>query len=263
MTEPTVLFNDGKAYERHMGRWSQLVGAQFIDWLNAPKNLRWIDVGCGNGAFTEVLIARTSPSAITGVDPSDGQLAYARTRPGTKLAEFQIADAQNLPFGDNSFDAASMALAITFIPDPPKAAREIARVVKPGGIAATYMWDFDGGGFPLDPLYTAMRALNLPMQPPPSRDAARRDIMETIWKRAGFHSVATEVIRIRTAYASFDDFWESNSVPLGPAGQTIKQLSPEGREQFKAKLRGILPPAAADGSIVYEAFANAVKGFAP
>jgi ubiquinone/menaquinone biosynthesis C-methylase UbiE len=158
MTDPTNLFPDGKAYERLMGRWSTLAGAQFLDWLDAPKNLSWIDVGCGNGAFTEVLIARASPAAVIGIDPSDGQLDYARTRPGARLAQFRVAGAEALPFADNSFDAASMALVITFVPDPVKAAREMARVVKPVGAVATYMWDFPGGGFPLAPLGKAMKS---------------------------------------------------------------------------------------------------------
>lgn len=98
MGEAEKLFTDGEAYERLMGRWSRIVGEGFLDWLSAPKNLRWIDVGCGNGAFTEELIARCAPAAVIAIDPSDDQLAYARTRPGLRMTDFRVGDAQNLPF---------------------------------------------------------------------------------------------------------------------------------------------------------------------
>ena len=55
VTDPGQMFSDGEAYERLMGRWSQPVGEAFLDWLDVPKGMRWLDVGCGNGAFTEVL----------------------------------------------------------------------------------------------------------------------------------------------------------------------------------------------------------------
>jgi SAM-dependent methyltransferase len=144
LNEVEKLFADGEAYARRMGRWGRVVGEVFLNWLSVPNGLRWIDVGCGNGAFTEVLIARCAPGAVSAVDPSEGMVSYARARAGAKLAEFRIADAQALPYPDRSFDAAAMALAISFVPDPVKAAREMARVVRPGGWVATYMWDLRG-----------------------------------------------------------------------------------------------------------------------
>src|SRR5215813_3131948 len=94
MNETPNLFADGKSYERLMGRWSRLAGEKFLNWLNASKNLKWLDVGCGNGAFTQLLIERCAPASIIGIDPSQGQIDYARTRPRTKDAEFRVADAQ-------------------------------------------------------------------------------------------------------------------------------------------------------------------------
>ena len=44
------LFTDGEAYERMMGRWSRLVSETFLAWLDLPKGLRWLDVGCGTTA---------------------------------------------------------------------------------------------------------------------------------------------------------------------------------------------------------------------
>jgi SAM-dependent methyltransferase len=260
MSQAGNLFADGEAYERLMGRWSRLAGEVFLDWLDPPTNLRWLDVGCGNGAFTEALIARCAPSEVIAVDPSEGQLAYARTRPGAKLAQFRIGDAQALPFADAHFDVAAMALVISFVSDPAKAVSEMARVVQPGGWVGTYMWDIPGGGAPAHPIYVAMEALGMPSPRPPGAAAVSRcDAMRALWDDAGFESIETRAIRIPVAYSNFDDFWESSSVPVGPHGKAIHDMSPSVRGQLRARLREQLA-VGSDGRIAYESFANAVKG---
>src|SRR5262245_24410296 len=50
MADTQIRFEDGLSYERYMGDWSRRVGIVFLDWLAAPSGLKWIDVGCGNGA---------------------------------------------------------------------------------------------------------------------------------------------------------------------------------------------------------------------
>lgn len=261
MSDAGQMFADGKIYERMMGRWSKRVGDKFLDWLDAPKGLHWVEVGCGNGAFTEELIARCAPRAVTAIDPSEGQLSFARTRERAKLAEFRLADAQALPFPDGSFDAAAMALVITFIPDPGKAVAEMARVVRPGGMVATYMWDTLNGGVPLAPVAAALKSMGK-TYPRASSDASQRDALQALWLGAGLQSVDTTVIRIPVNFSSFDDFCESNLVPIGPAGQVLSKMSADETQQLKARLREELP-IAPDGSISYEAFANAVKGRVP
>jgi len=262
MSDPGQMFSDGKVYERMMGRWSKLAGRIFLDWLDPPQNLRWIEVGCGNGAFTDELIARCAPAAVSAIDPSEGQLAFARTRPGASLAQFQIGDAQALPFADRSFDAAVMALVITFVPDAAKAVSEMARVVRPGGLVATYMWDTMAGGVPLAPLEVALKSLG---KAPPSRvnpAASRRETMQAFWQAAGLQTIETRKIRIPVVYSSFDDFCESNLVPIGPSGQLISAMPPNELQELKTRLREQLP-IGGDGRIAYEAFANAVKGRVP
>lgn len=97
MSAPTIKFDDGAAYEWMMGKWSRLIGGAFVDWLSPPPNLRWVDIGCGNGAFTQLLVERCAPMAVEGVDPSEGQLVFARERLTTPVASFRQGDAMALP----------------------------------------------------------------------------------------------------------------------------------------------------------------------
>ena len=110
MSQQPIRFDDGEAYERAMGIWSRVAGRVFLDWLALPPGLRWIDIGCGNGAFTELLVQRCAPSETQGIDPSEAQLTFARMRPAARGAAFLQGDATALPFEGGRFDAAVMAL---------------------------------------------------------------------------------------------------------------------------------------------------------
>src|SRR3954463_12261251 len=159
MATTEIRFDDGAAYERYMGKWSQLAGATFLDWLAPQPGWRWLDVGCGNGAFTEMLVERCAPAGVSGIDPSAEQIAYARRRLSTHSVRFEVADAMALPYADAAFDAAVMALVIFFVPDPARSVAEMARVVRPGGSVSTYAWDILGGGFPYEMLQDEMSKL--------------------------------------------------------------------------------------------------------
>jgi ubiquinone/menaquinone biosynthesis C-methylase UbiE len=258
MAEPTIRFNDGAAYEQMMGIWSRKVGEIFLDWLAPRPGLRWIDVGCGNGAFTELLVERCAPSEVQGIDPSEGQLAFARTRPGARLAQFSQGDAMALPFPDDRFEAAVMALVLVFVPEPRKGVEEMVRVVGPGGMVAAYMWDMLGGGFPLDPLIVEMRDMGLAPPRPPRMEASGVQALQDLWTGAGLQDVQTREISVRRSFADFAELWSVNlkSPTIGP---TLAGLDGETIEALKERLRARLP-AAADGRITYGARANAIKG---
>lgn len=259
MARTDNLYEDGEAYERMMGRWSRIAGAKFLDWLDLPKGLRWLDVGCGNGSFTEILIARCVPSQVTAIDPSEEQLAFARKRLGSLVAQFRIGVAEALPLPDRSFDVGAMALVLSLLPDPIKAAAEMARVVTPHGWVATYMWDIPGGGLPTEPIYAGMRSLGLAPTFGPGAPASARDKMQLTWQAAGLADVETCVIKVPIVYSSFEDFWDANDVPIGPSGNALRAMPPEIKAELKGAVRRQLP-SAPGGQFCFEAFANAVKG---
>jgi SAM-dependent methyltransferase len=258
MTEQTIRFDDGAAYEQMMGVWSAKAGAIFLDWLAPPKGLRWIDVGCGNGAFTALLVARTAPAEIEGVDPSEGQLAFARARQGAGTAKLQLGDAMALPFADARFDIAVMALVLVFVPEPAKGVAEMVRVVKPGGIVAAYMWDMLGGGFPLNHLLVAMQAMEIQRARPPQVEASRLAAMRDLWAGAGLASVETREIVVERSYADFKDYWATalKSPTLGPMLAGLAQdISTALQEKVRASL-----PSDSQGRITHSARAHAIKG---
>jgi ubiquinone/menaquinone biosynthesis C-methylase UbiE len=261
MAEEQIRFEDGAAYERMMGTWSRLAGSIFLEWLAPPPGLRWIDVGCGSGAFSELLVERCAPAEIQGIDPSEAQLAFARTRPAARVAEFRQGDAMDLPFSDDRFDAAVMALVIFFVPDPAKGVAEMARVVCPGGTVATYAWDLLGGGFPLEPIRIEMRALAMNPLLPPSPGASRMEALRELWTGAGLEEIEVREITVQRTFADFDDFW-TISVMAPSLSSTIAAMASSDLEQLKTRVRARLPADAA-GRITYGARANAIKGRMP
>ena len=88
------------------------------------------------------------------------------------------------------------------------------------------MWDFWGGGAPVRPIYDAIESLGMPRALPPSPEASRQDALQEMWDKAGLASIEMRAIRIDVAYADFDDFWNSNAVPVGPQGKLIARMSP-------------------------------------
>jgi ubiquinone/menaquinone biosynthesis C-methylase UbiE len=259
MAEGTSLFTDGQAYERLMGRWSRAAGEVFLDWLSLPKGLSWLDVGCGTGAFTELLINRCAPSSVSAIDPAEDQIAYARKGRASKHVTFRTGDAQSLPFADREFDVAAMALVISFLPDADKAVAEMKRVVRPQGTVATYMWDILGGGFIQRPLVEALGDMGIDVPPATGRKNSSIEEMRNLFERAGLDQVAARTIEIEVSYPNFDEYWSAQTGLANPVVQPIRKMSEPDVTRLQAHLREHLP-IDQSGRIAYPARANAVKG---
>ena len=256
-----IRFDDGDAYERLMGIWSGIVGQVFLDWLSPAPGQRWADVGCGNGAFTQLILSRCAPASVDGIDPSNSQLTYALIRPGVRGAVFQQGDAMALPYADESIDIAVMALVIHFVPDPAKGVAEMARVVRPGGCVTAYVWDDEGGGSPTEPLQTAIILEGGNDVRPPSSRVSRMDRLLGLWTEAGLRDIDSCVIRVERTFDDFESFWSATS-GSGRPKVSLATLGAEATERVKARVRTTLPPDAT-GRITYTAQANAVRGWVP
>lgn len=255
---PTFSFDDSEAYERFMGRWSRAAGAVFLDWLNPPAGASWLDVGCGTGIFTQMILNTCSPSAVHAVDPSPAQVAHAAAHVGEQTASFRVGAAEALPFADASFDVVSSALVINFILDRPRALAEMHRVVRPTGQVAGYVWDFGLELSPSWPLRVAMRRIGQDAGEGPGAAASSTGALASIFEHAGFVDLETRSFEVTLAFASFEDFWQAQTPSYSPITRMVNAMSDADRIRLTEALRAELP-VRADGAIEYSARANAIK----
>jgi SAM-dependent methyltransferase len=259
--DPADTWAAGEAYERYMGRWSRLVAREFVDWLALPENLNWLDAGCGVGALTQELLARVAPAMVTGLDSSEGFLAYARERAPDRNVAFHHGDAQRLPFADRSFDVAVSGLVLNFIPSPERAVSEMRRIVRPGGVTAAYVWDYAGEMQLIRRFWDAAVALDPAAEP---LHEARRfpicrpEALLALFRGSGLESVQCRTLVVETVFENFDDYWSPFLGGQGPAPSYVKTLTATARDALRERLRATLP-AEPDGAIRLSARAFALR----
>jgi SAM-dependent methyltransferase len=262
VTGAATHFDDGATYERFMGRWSRAAGSVFLTWMALPAGLRWLDVGCGTGAFTELILDTCSPAGVSAVDPAKGQIDYVLRQPLAQRAEFRVADAQALPFPDANFDVVASAIVINFIEDRPRALAEMHRVTRPGGVVAGYVWDFAGDLGPNWPLRLGMREIGAQVRQPPGADDTTLSALKALFAGAGLEEIITRTIEVSVDFPNFDDFWQAQTPFLHPVTKTIAALSSVDRSRLIERLRAELP-ARPDGGVGYSARANAIRARVP
>lgn len=219
--EPTEsarsFLTSGDAYDAFMGRYSQPLAVTFADAAGVRAGQSALDVGCGPGALTGVLVDRLGAAAVSAFDPSPPFVLECATRhPGV---EVRAGSAEAIPFDDACFDRALAQLVMHFVADPARAASELRRVVRPGGVAAACVWDFAEGMEMLRHFWDAALTVD-PDAPDEARTLrfGRAGEIADLLRSAGFVDVAETTITVTSTYQSFDELWSGFLAGIGPAG---------------------------------------------
>jgi SAM-dependent methyltransferase len=264
VARPAEVWAAGDAYEPYIGRWSRLVARELVAWLGVAGGSAWLDVGCGTGALSQAVLEGADPAAVVGVDPSLGFLAHARARLGGR-ARLAVADARRLPLADGRVDAAVSGLVLNFVPDPARAVAEMARVTRPGGRVAAYVWDYAGRMELIRRFWDAAAALDPAAA---ELDEGRRfplcrpGPLAGLFRDAGLADVAGHPVEVPTRFRDFDDYWTPFLGGQGPAPGYALALDEGARAALREAVAARLP-VAADGSIPLVARAWAVAGTRP
>lgn len=229
------------SYDRFMGRYSRVLAPIFADFAGVGGAQRGIDVGCGPGALTEVLVDRLGSVAVAAIDPSDRFVAAARDRhPGVEVHK---AAAEQLPFDDSEFDVALAQLVVHHMEDAVAGVSEMSRVVRPRGLVAACVWDHLGGGSPLTPFWQAVRRF----APDAVGDARSTGFGEAqlleVFTRAGLRDVLGARLSLEFRHSTFDEWWEPFGLGVGPAGAFVAGLDQEERVRLRDVCEEALPPA--------------------
>jgi SAM-dependent methyltransferase len=242
------------AYDRFMGRYSRLLSPQMADLAGVAAGQRVLDVGCGPGALTAELVARTGADRVAAIDPSASFVDALRDRqPGVDV---RVASAEQLPFDDDAFDAALAQLVVHFMADPVRGIAEMARVVRPGGAIAACVWDHASSYGPLALFWDTARSMDPSVTDESNLPGVRDGDLVRLFREAGLADVQGSLLPVSLEHRDFDAWWKPFEDGVGPAGAYVAALAPEQRARLRERCRRALP----DGPFAIAARAWAAVG---
>jgi SAM-dependent methyltransferase len=225
----------GAAYDSFMGRYSRALAERFADASHVSAGQTAVDVGCGPGALTAVLVQRLGAQAVVACDPSPSFVAECAARhPGVRV---EVGRAESIPFETDGFDLAMAQLVLHFVSEPEQAAREMARVVRPGGVVSACVWEFEGGMEMLRTFWDAALAVD-----PDAPDEAQLrfgrpgEIVE-LFSSVGMTDVVESTLSVQSRYDSFDELWDGFLAGVGPAGAYCVGLDEDRRSRLRLELQ--------------------------
>lgn len=207
-----------------------------------------------------MLVDRLGDAAVAACDPSpsfveecSARYPHVNVRPGR---------AEAIPFDENAFDAVLAQLVLPFVSDPTQAAREMRRVVRPGGMVAACMWDSEGNMQILRHFWDAALIVDpdAPDEAQTLRFGRPGEIAE-LFDSVGVDDLSESTLTVTSTYTDFDELWSGFLAGIGPAGAYLLTLP----ENTRAEVRSIMSrrlgsPA---GSLTLEAVARYAVGRAP
>jgi SAM-dependent methyltransferase len=235
------IIDPAAAYGLFTGRFSEPLAQEFADFVGPSRGLRVLDVGCGPGALTEVLVQRLGGSGVSAVDPSEAFVAAAQARlPGVDVRR---ASAEDLPYAEGTFDAALAQLVVHFMVDPVAGLREMGRVTKAAGVVAACVWDNAGGVGPLSPLWRAAQDLDPAISDEAGAAGAREGHLAQLARDAGLERVESSRLTVDVPFEAFDEWWEPLTLGVGSGGAYVQGLEEPRRQALRERLQRVLGAA--------------------
>jgi ubiquinone/menaquinone biosynthesis C-methylase UbiE len=243
------------------------MGDEIIRLIKPKNNEVILDVAGGTGEPGLTIASMLKDGKVSITDLAESMLEIARenaTKRGIKNIEIRACDVCELPFDDNTFDAISCRKGFMFFPDMLLAAKEMARVLKPGGRIAASVWNVPEKNFWITAIMgTISRNMELPTLPPGAPGmfrCAEDGFMSDLFSQAGLKNISLYEIAGKLNSKTTDVYWEMMTEVGAPIVAALNNADDAIKEKIKREVYQVVDEKYPDGKVVIDSSAIVIYG---
>jgi len=243
------------------------VGDEIIRMLDPKGNMVVLDVATGTGEPGITIASMLNGGKVQLTDIAENMLVIAlenATLRGVHNVEIFASDACELPFADNSFDAISCRFGFMFFPDMLIAAKEMVRVLKPGGRIAVSVWNVPEKNFWITAtMGTISRNMELQAPPPGSPGmfrCSKHGLMSDLFSQVGLKNISQSEVAGTLNCKTIDVYWSMQTEVAAPIVAALGKANAATKEKIKKEVFQAVNEKYPDGNIVFDSSALVIYG---
>ncbi|MBK8552767.1 MAG: class I SAM-dependent methyltransferase [Ignavibacteria bacterium] len=255
-------------------KWDELfmdflkpMGDEIINMLNPKDTEVILDVASGTGEPGLTIANKLKFGKVVVTDLSEDMLEIAKENAehrGISNIEIFPCDVTEMPFTDNKFDAVSCRFGFMFFPDMLLAAKEMARVLKPGGRIATSVWNVPEKNFWITAILgTISKNMELPPPPPGAPGmfrCAKDDLIAGIFRQAGLKNITVKEVTGKMKCKTSDVYWNAMTEVAAPVVAALSNADASMNEKIKREVLQKVNEKYPSGNVMIDSSALVIYG---
>ena len=243
------------------------MGDEIIQRLNLKETDIVLDVAAGTGEPGLTIASKLKSGKVVITDLAEDMLVIAGENAAQrriKNIETRACDVCELPFADNTFDAISCRFGFMFFPDMLLAAKEMVRVLKPGGRIATAVWNIPEKNFWVTAMMgTINKNMELPVPPPGSPGmfrCAEEGFIADLFSQVGLKNISQKEVSGKLNCQTTDVYWKVMTEVAAPVVAALGKADDAMREKIKSEVYQAVNQKFPDGNVQINSGALVIYG---